>query len=431
MNAIPDSLRELAVPVESLVAYRTNPRRGDVGRIAESLAVNGQYRPIVVRRETNEVLAGNHTLLAARQLGWPEIAATFVDCDDDQAARIVLVDNHTNDVAGYDDTLLLELLQGLDGLEGSGFTQAELDELLNAAGGEPEKRTDPDDVPLPPKKPVSRDGDLWQLGPHRLVVGDGTDPAVVALACGGAKADLVVTDPPYNVAYEGKTGEALTIANDSMDGDAFGTFLGDLFAAALASTKKGCPIYVFHATAESVNFMQAMVDAGWSYKQTLVWVKDRFVLSRQDYHWQHEPILYGWKPGAAHRWYGGFTPTTLIDDGKAPSEMSKAELLAIVRQVYATTDAIREDRPSVNGEHPTMKPVALVTRLLENSSRAGDLVLDTCGGSGSTLIAAHGVRRRAALVELDRTYADVICRRYQEHTGVMPLRDGKPHDFTS
>lgn len=427
---IPDSLLELAVDVDRLVPYRTNPRRGDVGRIAESLEANGQYRPIVVRRSTNEVLAGNHTLLAARELGWAKIAATFVDVDDDQAARIVLVDNRTNDLAGYDDDLLLELLQSIPDLDGTGFTASELDELLNAAGRAPEQRTDPDDVPLPPRKRVSRAGDVWQLGPHRLVVGDSTDPAVVALACDGAKADLVVTDPPYNVDYQGGTAEALTIANDSMDSDAFRAFLLDAYKAALASTKRGGPVYVFHATAESVNFMQAMVEAGWKYAQTLVWRKDRFVLSRQDYNWQHEPILYGWRPGAAHRWYGGFATSTILGDGlKAAKDLSKAELVAIVEQVLAASDVLEADKPAANDVHPTMKPVELIARLVENSSRAGDLVLDPFGGSGSTLIAAHGTRRRAALVELDTAYADVICRRYQEHTGVVPLRDGKPHDF--
>lgn len=428
---IPDSLLELAVDVDQLVPYRTNPRRGDVGRIAESLEANGQYRPIVVRRSTNEVLAGNHTLLAVRELGWPKVAATFVDVDDDQAARIVLVDNRTNDLAGYDDDLLLELLQSIPDLGGTGFTSEELDELLNAAGRAPEQHTDPDDVPLPPRKRVSRDGDVWQLGPHRLVVGDSTDPAVVALACDGARADLVVTDPPYNVDYQGGTSEALKIANDSMSSDAFRAFLVDAYKAALASTKRGGPVYVFHATAESVNFMQAMVEAGWKYAQTLVWRKDRFVLSRQDYNWQHEPILYGWRPGAAHRWYGGFATSTILGDGlKAAKDMSKAELVAIVEQVLAASDVLEADKPAANDVHPTMKPVELIARLVENSSRAGDLVLDPFGGSGSTLIAAHGTRRRAALVELDRAYADVICRRYQEHTGVVPLRDGKPHDFS-
>ncbi len=427
---IPDSLLELAVDVAELVPYRTNPRRGDVGRIAESLEANGQYRPIVVRRSTNEVLAGNHTLLAARQLGWPKVAATFVDVDDDQAARIVLVDNRTNDLAGYDDDLLLELLQSIPDLGGTGFTSSELDELLNAAGQEPEKRTDPDDVPLPPRKRVSRDGDVWQLGPHRLVVGDSTDPAVVALACDGVKADLVVTDPPYNIDYQGGTAEAMTIANDSMDDDAFLAFLRAAYAAALSSTKRGGPIYVFHAISESGNFKQGMLDAGWRYAQTLVWVKDRFVLSRQDYNWQHEACLYGWKPGAAHRWFGGFSTSTVLGDGpKAAKDMSKAELVAIVEQVLAASDVLEADKPTANDVHPTMKPVELVARLVENSSRAGDLVLDPFGGSGSTLIACHGTRRRAALVEVDPRYADVICRRYQEHTGVVPLRDGKPHDF--
>ncbi len=432
MNAIPETLRKLAVRVDTLVPFRSNPRKGDVGRIAESLNVHGQYRPIVVRKGTNEVLAGNHTLLAARELGWTEIAATFVECDDDQAARIVLVDNRTNDLATYDDELLLQLLQSVEVLDGTGFTAAELDELLAAASGEPAALTDPDDVPELPRRPFSKEGDVWLLGPHRLAVGDGTDPEVVAAACGGRLADAYVTDPPYNVDYVGKTKDALTIDNDSMGDAAFYELLHGLFAAGLANTREGGPAYIFHADTERVAFETAYKDAGWSLRQNLIWVKDRFVLGRQDHHWQHEPILYGWKPGAAHSWYGGRTLTTLLDDQPASfAEMRKADLVELLEGLFAGTTVIRADRPARSGEHPTMKPVALLVGLLERSTRQGDLVLDTSAGSGSLVIAAHTSRRVAGVVEVDTTYADVICRRYQEHTGVTPVRarDGKPHDF--
>lgn len=429
---IPATLAHLAVDIDQLQPYSTNPRRGSIDTIAESLLEHGQYRPIVVRQQTGEVLAGNHTLAAARSLGWTQIAATYVDCDDETAAKIVLVDNRSNDVAGYDDALLAQLLSGLDDLAGTGYDERDLAELLAQIAGDPAALTDADNVPvLPETPPASRPGDVWQLGPHRLVVGDACDPDVIATALAGARADLVLTDPPYNVDYTGKTADALKIDNDAMGDQAFRDFLGSAYAAMRTNTGKGCPIYVFYATAEEINFRTALLEAGWLYKQTLIWVKQHFVMSRQDYHWQHEPILYGWNPGAAHRWFGGFTPTTLLDDQElAPEQMSKAQLLAIVRDAYEHTTALRADRPARSSDHPTAKPVALLARLMENSSRLGDLVLDPFGGSGSTLIAAHHASRRAALVELDPRYADVICRRYQEHTGTVPTRDGTPHDFT-
>lgn len=427
---IPAALASLAVAIDDLQPYGTNPRRGNITTIAESLAEHGQYRPIVVRRETSEVLAGNHTLAAARSLGWTEIAATYVDCDAETAAKIVLVDNRSNDLAGYDDQLLAQILTGLEDLAGTGYDQRDLDELLASLSPDPTALTDPDDVPVLEDAPISKPGDVWQLGPHRLVVGDATDPDVIRQALDGAPADMVLTDPPYNVDYTGKTADALKIDNDAMGGAAFGAFLAEAYAAMRANTGKGCPIYVFYATAEEINFRTALVDSGWLYKQTLIWVKQHFVMSRQDYHWQHEPILYGWNPGAPHRWFGGYTPTTLVDEQDLqPEQMSKAQLLAIVQHAYEHTTAIREDRPARSTEHPTAKPVALLARLMENSSRLGDLVLDPFAGSGSTLIAAHGSSRRAALVELDPRYVDVICRRYQAHTGIVPVRDGDPHDF--
>lgn len=272
-------------------------------------------------------------------------------------------------------------------------------------GFPPAANTDVDDIPEPPTyEPVTKVGDQWDLGPHRLVIGDSCDPAVIAAAVGEKPADLLVTDPPYNVAYEGKTKARLEIKNDSMTATAFLNFLHQALAAAharIGSGGGGC--YIFYASAEGPTFRAAMELAGWRYAQDLVWIKDRFVLSRQDYHWQHEPILYGWKPGAAHRWYGGFTPTTTI----------------------------HEARPSRNEDHPTSKPVKLIGRLIENSSRAGDTVLDPFGGSGSTLIAAHATRRRCATVELDPRYGDVIARRWQAHAGVLPVKDGTAVDFVA
>lgn len=425
---IPASLDGLRVPVDSLRPYSKNPRSGDVDLIADSLRVNGQYRPVVVNSRTNEVLAGNHTLRAALHLGWTEIAATFVDADEEQAARIVLVDNRANDVATYDEVALAGLLEdlGTGHLDGTGFSDADLAELLAGLGDEPVALTDPDAVPSVPDEPVSELGDVWELGPHRLLCGDSTDAAAVALMLDGDQPDAVWTDPPYGVSYVGKTSDALTIQNDGK-ADLPELLLG-AFGTLAAVCRPGAPVYVAHADTERIAFETAMLEAGLLVRQNLIWVKNSIVLGRSDYHYKHEPILegaipdledvgpdhepvlYGFTPGAkgrlgrgGDRWYGDNKQSTVFEVPK----------------------------PQRNAEHPTMKPTDLIVQMLKNSCRPGHVVLDLFGGSGSTLIAAHGMRLHARLVELDPRYVDVICRRYQQHTGILPHRvGGKSYDFS-
>jgi DNA modification methylase len=433
VTGIPATLEALRVPVNSLVPYGKNPRKGSVPTIVASLRANGQYRPIVVRNGTNEVLAGNHTLLAARELGWPEIAATFVDCDDEQAARIVLVDNRSNDLATYDDDVLAELLSGLSDLGGTGYAQADLDALLASIGPGPAALTDPDSAPALPVEPVSKPGDVWLLGPHRLLVGDSTDVAAVEDMLGGDRCDAMWTDPPYGVTYVGKTADALTIRNDGA-GDLDGLLSGALGAATVA-LRAGAPFYIAHPAGPlSMKFTTALFDAGWGFRQQLVWVKNTLVLGRSDYHYSHEPILAGVTPGepdlnledeAEHEnVIYGFTPGGIGRLGRGGTAWFGDNKQTTVFQV---------PKPPRNADHPTMKPVDLITGMLRNSVRPGGLVYEPFGGSGSTLIAAHHLGIRARVIELDPRYADVICRRYQEHCGVVPqLRStGDPFDFTA
>jgi DNA modification methylase len=384
------------VPVESLKSFQGNPRIGDVSLIAESLEANGQYRPIVVRKSTREILAGNHTWQAAKLLGWREIWIVEADVDLDTAKRIVAVDNRTNDVARYDDEALAKLLGSLDDLVGTGYTPDDLDALLASLTSreEPTALTDPDDIPDVPEVAQSRFGQVWTLGPHRLLVGDATQDLSALMQ--GDLADLVLTDPPYNVDYEGGTG--LKIENDKLLADDFRELLYGAYSSASDFSKPGAGIYVFHADSERVNFQTMAENAGWSIRQNLVWVKSALVMGRQDYHWQHEPILYGWLSGAGHKWYGDRKQTTVIE----------------------------WDKPSRNADHPTMKPVGLIQYLLSNSTQTGDIVLDPFAGSGSTLIACHATARKSRLVELDPKYADVILRRYMEHTGDTPTCNGQP-----
>jgi len=438
-----------AVPIDQLYPHPLNARRRDARAEAElrdSLTTNGQYRAIVTRvvrrrggKTRLQVLAGHGTLEAARQLGWTHIAAEqHTDVDDQAAARIVAVDNRTSDLAyqvGYDTQLLAELIASIGDLTGSGYTPLERDDLIAAAAaaGTIVQLTDPDKVPPVPAKPRTKAGELWLLGPHRLAVGDATRPEVVARAVGpDLEAAALITDPPYNVNYTGGTAAAMTIANDNLEDHDFAVFLTALFAAALGSVKRGGPAYVFHADTEGLAFRASFAEAGWDLKQALVWVKDRFVLGRQDHHWQHEPILYGWRPGAPHAWYGGRTLTTILDDETPIDDLTAAQARRLLRDLRDQGTVLREPRPAANDLHPTMKPTHLLERLLNRSTKPGDQVLDVCAGSGSLVIACHATSRRAAMVELDPAYADVIARRWQEHTGILPTREnGTPVDFTT
>ncbi|HLP97611.1 MAG TPA: DNA modification methylase [Sideroxyarcus sp.] len=387
------------VPLPDLHLYPGNARRGDVSAIAESLARNGQFRPIVVDADRMQILAGNHTFLAAQSLGWESVACVFLHgLTEDDAARIVLADNRLNDLADYDDDALAALLNSLPDFDGTGYTSQAVDDIL-ASVQEPVGLTDPDDIPEPPSKPQSRLGDVWELGPHRLYVGDSTADLQPLML--GDLADAVITDPPYNVDYEGGTKDRLKIENDKLGASDFYNLLDAAYSQMASASRTGAPIYVFHADSERVTFETAAEANGWTIRQTLIWVKQALVMGRQDYHWQHEPIMYGWLSGGAHKWYGGRKQATVLNF----------------------------DRPARNDLHPTMKPVELLRYLIGNSTQTGDVVLDPFAGSGSTLIACHHEKRVARLVELDPRYADVILRRYWEHTGEQPT-NVKGHVFT-
>lgn len=261
---------------------------------------------------------------------------------------------------------------------------------------------DPDADVKPEEVFITQVGDIYNIGSHVLVCGDSTTgEAYDLLFRDGSKASLVVTDPPYNVDYVGKTKDALKIENDSMNNENFYEFLYDFYTLALAHTVQGGGIYVFHADSEGMNFRKAMTDAGWLLKQCCIWVKDSMVMGRQDYHWQHEPVLYGWAPGESHRWYSDRKQTTVW----------------------------RFDRPSANREHPTMEPINLIQYPIINSSSTGDIVLDPFGGSGSTMVAATILGRIARLVEKDPRYCDVIVKRMLRCFPQLDItRNGTPID---
>jgi DNA modification methylase len=386
------------VPVGQLRLSPRNPRRGDMAAIRESLVANGQYRPLVVNRRTMEVLAGNHTLRAIQELGWAEAWVVYVDVDERRAAQIVLVDNKTADLAGWDDAELAALLADLDDLSGTGFSRKELDALLDSlSAGDP---LDEGDVPDVPAEPQTSLGDVFDLGRHRLVCGDARDPDVLAALTGDVAAECLLTDPPYGANYVGKTARRLRIKNDRQPD------LAGLLPAAFASADRhlgcGAPLYVFHPSGAALkDFVDAFVGVGWALRQTLVWVKDTIVLGHADFQHRHESIMYGFKPnpGAGRLGRGG---AGWYGDNRQDS-------------------VFEVPRPRAAREHPTTKPPELLGGLLRNSTSRGARVLDPFAGSGSTLAACEQLGRTALLVELDPAYCDVIIARYQRLTSAAGM----------
>jgi DNA modification methylase len=384
------------VSIDAVVISGRNPRRGDVEAIKQSLAVNQQYAPVIVDRRTSEVLVGNHRVLAARELGWDEIAVCFVDVDEAHARRIMLADNRTSDLAGYDDQALVALLLEVgDDLAGTAFGRDDLDALLDAVSDD--VPMEEDDVAPLPVAATTKPGDVVCLGEHRLVCGDARDETIVAELLRGEEAACVMTDPPYGATYEGKTRARLRIRNDdpaTLDG-----LLPAAFAVADANLAAGSAVYVFHPTGAVLPvFLEAFLGVGWQLRQSLAWVKDAMVLGHADYHFQHESILYGYKP--------------LLGKGGRLGR-GGAGWHGDNRQV----SVFEVPRPRSAKEHPTMKPVELVARLVRNSTGRGAIVLDPFAGSGSTLMACQRLGRRARLVEVDPRYCDVIINRYHRLAG--------------
>lgn len=419
------------LPVSSLVPYERNARThsaDQVEQLVRSIKEFGWTNPILVD-EQNRVIAGHGRMQAALALKLAEVPCVVVSgLTDGQRRALILADNKLALNAGWDtDMLMAELaelkLEGFD-LTLTGFSLEEIDGMTPDVAPE----QDPDDAPDLPPEPITKPGDVWVLGPHRLICGDSTSVDNLDRLTQGALCDVCWTDPPYNVAYETKAGK---IDNDDLDDAEFRDFLTGAFNAAFTQLKPGAAIYVAHADTEGLNFRATFRAAGFKLSGCLVWRKDSLVLGRSDYQWQHEPILYGWKPGSRHRWYGGRKLTTVIDldqdhmpftrmeDGRYQIRVGDRVLVvdgaATVEELVPTV--INEPKPKRSEGHPTMKPVALIERMLRNSARPGDLVLDLFGGSGSTLIAAERLGMCARLSELSPAYCDVIVKRYEQYTG--------------
>ena len=365
------------------------------------------------------VLAGNMRVAAAKRIGWKDITCHVVPegTDIDTLKQIVLKDNSS--FGDWDTGLLLSEWKGIEfadwGIELPSYTLTEEPEMAEDDHYDVEAKLQKI------KEPKTQRGEIYRLGNHFLMCGDSTDASNFERLMRGGLADLCVTDPPYNVNYEGSTDEKLKIVNDRMSDGAFREFLVKAFRNIYNSTKAGAACYIFFASLEALNFVGAYRGAGFIYKQFLIWVKNTITLSRSDYQWAHEQVIYGWKPGAPHYFIQNRKLRTVIDDQLDFDKMTKVQLRDLCKSVFdqdvTPTDIIRENKPLRNAEHPTMKPVPLVGRFIANSSRGGELVLDPFGGSGSTLIACEQLGRHCRMIELDPVYCDVIIHRWETFTG--------------
>lgn len=403
-----------------------------------SKIINGQgwRAPITISRRSGFIVRGHGRLSAAKLLGLSEVPVDWQDYESEAEEYADLIaDNRLAELSEIDIDLMAQLMRDVDGDGFSDLTGYD-DKAIATLLAEKPETIEEDDYDAAEgydniSKPVTQLGDRWILGNHVLLCGDSTKQSDAEYLLGGELADMCFTDPPYNVAYEGATADKLTIKNDSMSDVQFDDFLGKVYDVIYNSLRQGAPVYVCHADLYGHLFRSNFVQSGLLLKEVIVWVKNAMVLGRQDYQWRHEPILYGWKPGDKHSWYGGRKQTTVIQDN-IPLEILKDGEEYILTFASEQGDVVvrvpdfevegcgndeldtvwRFNKPLRNGEHPTMKPIGLCARGIRNSSKKGDIVLDTFGGSGSTLIASEQLGRRCYCIELDPKYCDVIVNRF-------------------
>lgn len=394
--------------ISEIKPYKNNPRDNDAAteKVAESIKEFGFKVPIIVDKD-NIIIAGHTRHKAAKDLKIESIPVIKAeDLTPEQVKAFRIMDNKSSELASWDYEALLKEMESLKlenyDIEFTGFDIEEIESLFDEYNPKEIKEDENFNIEeeiQSIEEPITKKGDIWILRNHRLLCGDSTLESDVLKLMNGHKAKMIFTDPPYNVNYEGGTEEKLTIQNDNMSDSEFYNFLLSIFKNYYNLMEEGAAIYVCHADSEGENFRKAYREAGLKLAECIIWVKDKFVMGRQDYHWRHEPILYGWKEGKAHYF---------VDD--------------------RTQDTVWEiQKPQRNAEHPTMKPIPLCARAIKNSSRPKELVVDLFGGSGSTLMAAQETERICYTMELDERYCDVIVKRYIKQYGsdeVFLLRDG-------
>lgn len=398
------------VSIDKLIPYVNNARthsREQIIKLRSSLREFGFINPVIIDSDFN-IIAGHGRVMAAKEENITEVPCVLVDyLTEAQKKAYIIADNRFAQDAGWDEELLRIEIESLQGeafdVSLTGFEPAELEDLFKEDVKDGIEDDDFDVDEELQKPTISKAGDVWHLGNHRLICGDSTKAETYERLMDGKMANLVVTDPPYNVNYEGSAGK---IKNDNMENDAFYQFLLDAFVNMEKVMASDASIYVFHADTEGLNFRRAFADAGFYLSGTCIWKKQSLVLGRSPYQWQHEPCLFGWKKKGKHQWYSGRKETTIWEF----------------------------DKPKKNGDHPTMKPVPLIAYPIMNSSMSNCIVLDPFGGSGSTLIACEQTGRICHTIELDEKFCDVIVRRYIEQVGsatnVTVERDGKSYSFS-
>ncbi len=385
--------------IEQIRPYEKNPRKNNeaVKYVAESIKQFGFKVPIVIDKE-GVIVAGHTRYKASLKLGLKEVPCIVADdLTPEQVKAFRLADNKTSEKSEWDFDLLDSELEDIlnFNMEDFGFEFETEDESKEVEEDDFDVDKEFEDI----QEPIVKKGEVWKLGDHYLMCGDATSKEDVEKLMsvfdksdvGGLRfiqANLLVTDPPYNVDYEGKTKDSLKIKNDNMGDNQFKQFLTDSFSNANEVMKEGASFYIWHADSEGYNFRSACKDVSWKVRQCLIWNKNTMVMGRQDYQWKHEPCLYGWKDGASHNWYSDRKQTTVLEF----------------------------DKPLRNEMHPTMKPVNLIGYLICNSSKKGDVVLDIFGGSGTTLIACEQLERQCRMMELDSKYCDVIIKRWETLT---------------
>lgn len=384
-------LKVIYLPIGELTPYKNNAKlhpQEQIDQIKKSINEFGMNDPIAVWGEDNLIVEGHGRLFACQQLGMKEVPVIRLDgLNEEQRRAYTLAHNKLTMNTGFDMEILKTELEAIDLDMGDyGFDDIDLGDI------EVDEEIEEDEVPEIPEEPNAKRGDIYRLGDHVLMCGDSTDKKDVKKLMEvnkGDVIDLLMTDPPYNVDYEGGTAEKLSIENDDMDNREFQDFLAKAFGNAERYMREGAGFYVWYASHEVVNFMKALFRVGFRVRQEIIWNKNSFTLGRQDYQWKHEPCLYGWKDGAAHYFVNNRSLATVMDF----------------------------DKPRRNGEHPTMKPVDLIAHLVGNSTNIGEAVLDLFGGSGTTLIACEILKRRCYMMELDPKYVDVIVERWENITG--------------
>lgn len=373
------------VPISDVKPYDNNPRDNDgaVEATANGIKEFGWQQPIVVDKDM-VIIAGHTRYKAAKKLGMKKVPVVVADnLSPEQVKAYRLADNKTGGLADWNMGLLDDELADIADIDMSDFG---FDLDITDDGEEVQEDDFDEEVPEEPK---SKLGQIYQLGRHRLMCGDSTNSESVKKLLGGVQADLLLTDPPYNVGYEGKQKSKMTIKNDRQEDDEFYKFLFDAFSAAKEVLKQGASFYIWYASSEAANFNNAANNSGLSVREELIWEKNNLIISRQDYQWKHEPCLYGWVEGGSHSWYSDRKQTTVM----------------------------HFDKPQRSDLHPTMKPVALFDYQIKNSTKSGDVVLDLFGGSGTTIMACEQDGRNACVMEYDPKYVDVIIKRWEDFTG--------------